>query len=91
MVMMTGYRSTQTKTPAARSTCYINQRNAPAVAPAPVANSMYLEHSNRTTPYQPDVYTCDFNVEVTAVMLDIGVYREGWGDETRVRRAVATI
>ena len=53
-----------------------------------VANNIFVEHSHRTLPYQPDVYTGDFDVETTAVKLDIEVYKEGWGDETRTRRAV---
>ena len=62
--------------------------NAPAATPAPVANSVCFEHSHRTTHYQPDVVTCDFNVDIAASMMDNGVYREGLGDETNARRTV---
>ena len=42
---------------------------APAARTLPVASSEGFEHRNKTTPYEPNVETCNFNAGIAAAML----------------------
>ena len=42
---------------------------APAARTLLVASSECFEHSNKTTPYEPNVETCNFNAGIAASMM----------------------